>query len=220
MEKIGQILKKDYLLLQETDLNNPNLSEELLEHANSLKICGFQEFRLLIPHQTPEITIQLLQNFIESQPIPGALRYYIQIDNQSQFDKEVLLNPELSFKDWVAVLPTEDFRYENFSKKIWNLSKGGKAIMILLPERVNQWRSRQSYFKRLYNKGASFAFSGSSKYNMGFLHKFKVKQIHKEGIIHLWLTPQIYNTQSKLFAKDMAIKLDAISSISTNPNDL
>lgn len=220
METIGQTLKKDYLLLQESDLNNPNLSADLLLHSDYLKVCCFEEFRILIPHHTAENTIQLLSDFIQKQSIPGALRYYIQVDNQSQFDKEVLLNPELSFKDWVAVLPTEDFRYENFSKKIWNLSKGGKAIMILLPERVQQWRSRQSYFKRLYNKGASFAFSGSTIYKMGFLHKFKVLQIHKEKIIHLWLTPKIYDVNSVLFKKDMAIKLDAITSIKTDPNDL
>lgn len=220
MESIGRILRKDYLLLQESDLLDPQLPAQLDHHAAYLSLCQFQEFRLLIPHNTPEKTLNTLNRFIDQQNIPGAVRYYIPVDNQSQFDKEVLLNPELSFKEWVAVLPTEDFRYENFAKKIWNLSTGGKAIMILLPERVKQWRSNTTYFKRLFHKGASLAFSGTHQYKLGFLHKMNVRQLHRDKIIHMWLTPCIYDIQSKAFQKDMEVKLDAITHSKTEPNDL
>lgn len=220
MESIGRILRKDYLLLQESDLLNPQLPAQLDHHVAYLSLCQFQEFRLLIPHNTPEKTLNTLNQFIDQQNIPGAVRYYIPVDNQSQFDKEVLLNPELSFKEWVAVLPTEDFRYENFAKKIWNLSTGGKAIMILLPERVKQWRSNTTYFKRLFHKGASLAFSGTYQYKLGFLHKMNVRQLHRDKIIHMWLTPRIYDIESKVFQKDMEVKLDAITQFKTEPNDL
>lgn len=220
MESIGRILRKDYLLLQESDLLDPQLPAKLDYHAAYLSLCQFQEFRLLIPHNTPENTLNTLNQFIDQQNIPGAVRYYIPVNNQSQFDKEVLLNPELSFKEWVAVLPTEDFRYENFAKKIWNLSTGGKAIMILLPERVKQWRSNTTYLKRLFHKGASLAFSGTYQYKLGFLHKMNVRQLHRDKIIHMWLTPRIYDIESKVFQKDMEVKLDAITQFKTEPNDL
>ena len=142
MEEIGQILHKDYLLLQDGDLSGSNLNERLMMHAQYLRTCNFAEFRLLIPHKTPEATLATLNNFISKQNIPGALRYDIPVDNRSKFDEEVIMNADLSFKDWVAVLPSEDFRYENFAKKIWNLSMGGKAILVLLPERVEQWRKK------------------------------------------------------------------------------
>lgn len=220
MESIGRILRKDYLLLQESDLSDPRLSDQLQHHTEYLRLCQFVEFRILIPHNTSKETLITLNRFIEQQSIPGALRYYIPVNNQAQFDKEVLLNPELSFKEWVAILPTEDFRYENFAKKIWNLSTGGKAIMILLPERVKQWRSNTTYFKRLFHKGASLAFSGSHEYKLGFLHKMNVRQLHRDKIIHLWLTPGIYDIHSKSFQKDMDVRLDAITNSKTDPNDL
>lgn len=220
MDKIGQILHKDYLLLQESDLSSPNLNERLLMHAQYLRTCNFAEFRLLIPQKTSASVIESLNTFIGKQNIPGALRYYIPVDNRSKFDEEVIMNPELSFKDWVAVLPSEDFRYENFAKKIWNLSMGGKAILVLLPERVDQWRNKTTHFKRLHLKGANMAFSGSSLYKLGFFHKSNLIALHKSRIIHMWLTPQIYDVNSALFKKDMAIRLAAITSIKTPQNDL
>lgn len=220
MEEIGQILQKDYLLLQDSDLNDVNLNQRLMMHAQYLRTCDFAEFRVLIPHQTPESIITTLNDFIAKQNIPGALRYYIPVDNRSKFDEEVIMNPELSFKDWVAILPTEDFRYENFAKKIWNLSMGGKAILVLLPERVKQWRDKPTHFKRLHLKGANMAFSGSSLYKLGFFHKSKLNELHRTRIIHMWLTPQIYDVNSSLFKKDMSIRLSAITSIKTPPNDL
>lgn len=220
MEEIGRILHKDYLLLQDSDLNDNQLHQRLMMHAQYLRTCNFAEFRLLIPHSTSEKIIQNLNEFIGKQNIPGAVRYYIPVDNKSKFDEEVILNPELSFKDWVAILPSEDFRYENFAKKIWNLSMGGKAILVLLPERVKQWRSNPTHFKRLHLKGANMAFSGSSLYKLGFFHKSKLLELHKSRIIHMWLTPQIYDVNSSLFKKDMSIRLDAITSIKTPENDL
>ena len=220
MEEIGQILHKDYLLLQDGDLSGSNLNERLMMHAQYLRTCNFAEFRLLIPHKTPDATLATLNNFISKQNIPGALRYYIPVDNRSKFDEEVIMNADLSFKDWVAVLPSEDFRYENFAKKIWNLSMGGKAILVLLPERVEQWRKKTTHFKRLHLKGANMAFSGSSLYKLGFFHKSNLIALHKSRIIHMWLTPQIYDVNSALFKKDMGIRLAAIKSINTPQNDL
>jgi hypothetical protein len=220
MKEIGNILHKDYLLLQENELVNPNLGQQLLLHAQYLRTCNFAEFRLLIPHNTRESIISQLNAFISTQNIPGALRFYIPVDNKSKFDEDVQMNPELSFKDWVAILPTEDFRYETFAKKIWNLSMGGKAILVLLPERVNQWRKSESYFKRIHLKGANMAFSGSSLYRLGFFHKRSLIALHQHRIIHMWLTPQIYDVNSSLFKKDMEIRLAAITSIKTSANDL
>ena len=220
MEEIGRILHKDYLLLQDSDLDDSQLNQRLMMHAQYLHTCNFAEFRLLIPRHTSENIIQTLNDFIANQTIPGAIRYYIPVDNRSKFDEEVIMNPELSFKDWVAILPSEDFRYENFAKKIWNLSMGGKAILVLLPERVDQWRNNNTHFKRLHLKGANMAFSGSSKYKLGFFHKSNLINFHKSRIIHLWLTPQIYDVNSSLFKKDMAIRLAAITSIKTPQNDL
>ncbi|MEY3097306.1 MAG: hypothetical protein RL647_896, partial [Bacteroidota bacterium] len=110
--------------------------------------------------------------------------------------------------------------YENFAKKIWNLSMGGKAILVLLPERVEQWRKKTTHFKRLHLKGANMAFSGSSLYKLGFFHKSNLIALHKSRIIHMWLTPQIYDVNSALFKKDMGIRLAAIKSIKTPQNDL
>lgn len=220
MEEIGRILHKDYLLLQDSELSSNDLRQRLLLHAQYLRTCNFAEFRLLIPHNTSESILLTLEEFIQNQNIKGALRYYIRVDNKSKFDDEVKLNPELSFKDWVAILPSEDFRYENFSKKIWNLSMGGKAIIVLLPERVEQWRKKTTHFKRLHLKGANMAFSGSSLYKIGFFHKNNLLELHKSRIIHMWLTPKIYDVNTALFKKDMAIKLAAITSIKTPQNDL
>jgi len=97
---------------------------------------------------------------------------------------------------------------------------GGKAIMILQPERVTQWRNNISLFKRLHIRGADLAFSGSSKYSLGFFHNRHLRSLHEARIIAMWLTPQIYDIHSELFIKDMAIRLKTIQSLKTPPNEL
>jgi hypothetical protein len=220
MQQIGEILQKDYLLLQRSELVLPDILTRLNNHAEYLTLCDFKEFRLLIPHNTPEPILDKLNGFIQAQKIPGALRYYLEIGNQTKFDEEVTLNPELSFKDWVAVLPSEDFRYENFAKRIWNLSLGGKSLLVLLPERVSSWRQNISMFKRLSLKGATLAMSGSTSFKLGFFHTKKLTELHKSRNIHMWLTPQIYDINSAIFKKDMTARLAAITAIKTSPNDL
>jgi hypothetical protein len=220
MKTIGQLLKKDYLLLRVSELASPDLASRLILHAQYLSFCDFSEFRLMIPFNTPQDIIDVLNKWISQQNIPGAIRNYILVDNKSKFDTEVIMNPELSFKDWIAILPTPDFHYESLRKKIWNLSMGGKALLILLPESVTSWRKSTSTFKRIHLKGANMAFSGSSLFPMGWFHKRQLREIHQYRLVHMWLTPQIYDVNSALFKKDMAIKLDAITSYYTHPNDL
>jgi hypothetical protein len=220
MKTIGQLLKKDYLLLRVSELASPDLASRLILHAQYLSFCDFSEFRLMIPFNTPQDIIVVLNKWIAQQNIPGAIRNYIPVDNKSNFDTEVIMNPELSFKDWIAILPTPDFHYESLRKKIWNLSMGGKALLILLPESVTSWRKSTSTFKRIHLKGANMAFSGSSLFPMGWFHKRQLREIHQYRLVHMWLTPQIYDVNSALFKKDMAIKLDAITSYDTHPNDL
>jgi hypothetical protein len=220
MKTIGQLLKKDYLLLRVSELASPDLASRLILHAQYLSFCDFSEFRLMIPFNTPQNIIVVLNKWIAQQNIPGAIRNYIPVDNKSNFDTEVIMNPELSFKDWIAILPTPDFHYESLRKKIWNLSMGGKALLILLPESVTSWRKSTSTFKRIHLKGANMAFSGSSLFPMGWFHKRQLREIHQYRLVHMWLTPQIYDVNSALFKKDMAIKVDAITSYDTHPNDL
>lgn len=220
MKIIGQTLKKDYLLLRENELLAADLASKLILHAQYLSFCDFAEFRLMIPFNTPQNIIEVLNKWIAQQNIPGAIRNYIPVDNKSKFDTDVAMNPELSFKDWIAILPSPDFHYESLRKKIWNLSMGGKALLILLPESVNTWRKSTSTFKRIHLKGANMAFSGSSLYPMGWFHKRQLREIHQYRLVHMWLTPQIYDVNSALFKKDMAIRLDAITSSTTSPNDL
>ena len=220
MKTIGQLLKKDYLLLRVGELASPDLASRLILHAQYLSFCDFSEFRLMIPFNTPQDIIVVLNKWIAQQNIPGAIRNYIPVDNKSNFDTEVIMNPELSFKDWIAILPTPDFHYESLRKKIWNLSMGGKALLILLPESVTSWRKSTSTFKRIHLKGANMAFSGSSLFPLGWFHKRQLREIHQYRLVHMWLTPQIYDVNSALFKKDMAIRLDAITSINTLPNDL
>ena len=220
MKSIGQILKKDYLVLRAQELTSSELSSQLMKHAQYLSFCDFSEFRLMIPHNTEPKIIESLNAFIKQQNIPGAIRFYLNVDNKSNFDTEVLLNPEMSFKDWIAILPSEDFRYDSLRRKIWNLSMNGKAILILLPESVTSWRKSLSTFKRIHLKGANMAFSGSTLFSMGWFHKKKIREIQVNRLSHIWLTPQIYDVNSTLFKKDMAIKLDVITRYNTSPNDL
>jgi len=220
METIGNILQKDYLLLQDFDLLSPELDQNLQKHAQYLKTCNFAEFRILIPSHTPQPTINTIESFIQTQNIHGAIEYYIPVNNQSQLDREVESIPELANKKHIAILPAEDLRYEILARKIWNLSMGGKAIMILQPERITQWRNNDSFFKRIHIRGADLAFSGSSEYSLGLFHKRTLRSLHEARIIAMWLTPQIYDVNSALFKKDMAIRLNAIQSRKTPPNDL
>ena len=220
MKSIGQILKKDYLVLRAHELTSSELSSQLMKHAQYLSFCDFSEFRLMIPHNTEPKIIESLNAFIKQQNIPGAIRFYLNVDNKSNFDTEVLLNPEMSFKNWIAILPSEDFRYDSLRRKIWNLSMNGKAILILLPESVTSWRKSLSTFKRIHLKGANMAFSGSTLFPMGWFHKKKIGEIQLNRLSHIWLTPQIYDVNSALFKKDMAIKLDVITRYNTSPNDL
>ena len=64
------------------------------------------------------------------------------------------------------------------------------------------------------------AFSGSTLFSMGWFHKEKIREIQVNRLSHIWLTPQIYDVNSTLFKKDMAIKLDVITRYNTSPNDL
>jgi hypothetical protein len=138
----------------------------------------------------------------------------------SQFDKDIESIPQLATKKCIAILPSEDLRYEILAKRIWNLRMCGKAIMILQPERVTQWRKNHSLFKRIHLRGADLAFSGTSEYSLGLFHKRTLRSFHEARIIAMWLTPQIYDVNSALFKKDMAIRLNVIQSLKTPPNDL
>lgn len=220
MESIGNILHTDYLLLQDFDLLNSELDQNLQKHASYLSKCNFAEFRILVPYHTPKPTINTIEDFINSQSITGAIEYYIPVNNQSQLNRDVESIPELATKKCIAILPAENLRYETLVKQIWNLSMDGKAIMILQPERVTQWRNNISLFKRLHIRGADLAFSGSSKYSLGFFHNRHLRSLHEARIIAMWLTPQIYDIHSELFIKDMAIRLKTIQSLKTPPNEL
>jgi hypothetical protein len=220
METIGNILHKDYLLLQDFDLLSPELDQNLQKHAQYIATCNFAEFIILIPYQTPQPTINTIDRFIQTQNTLGAIEYYIAVNNQSQFDKDIESIPQLATKKCIAILPSEDLRYEILAKRIWNLSMGGKAIMILQPERVTQWRKNHSLFKRIHLRGADLAFSGTSEYSLGLFHKRTLRSFHEARIIAMWLTPQIYDVNSALFKKDMAIRLNVIQSLKTPPNDL
>jgi len=220
MESIGNILHTDYLLLQDFDLLNSELDQNLQKHASYLSKCNFAKFRILAPYHTPKPTINTIEAFINSQSIHGAIEYYIPVNNQSQLNRDVESIPELATKKCIAILPAENLRYETLVKQIWNLSMDGKAIMILQPERVTQWRNNISLFKRLHIRGADLAFSGSSKYSLGFFHNRHLRSLHEARIIAMWLTPQIYDIHSELFIKDMAIRLKTIQSLKTPPNEL
>lgn len=220
MKTIGQTLKKDYLLLREHDLLAADLESKLTFHAQYLEYCDFPEFRLMIPVNTPQNTIETLNKWISQQNIPGAIFNYLPVDNKSQFDTDIAMSPELSLKEWVAILPSPDFHYESLRKKIWNLSMSGKTLLIILPEAVESWRKSTSIFKRIHRKGANMAFSGSSLYPLGWFHKRKLRELHRNRLVHIWLTPQIYDVNSALFKKDMAIRMDAITSWDTSANDL
>jgi len=220
MKTIGQILKKDYLLLREHDLLAADLESKLIFHSQYLEYCDFSEFRLMIPFNTPQNTIEALNKWISQQNIPGALFNYLPVDNKSKFDTEIAMSPELSFKEWVAILPSPDFHYESLRKKIWNLSMSGKTLLIILPEAVESWRKSTTIFKRIHRKGANMAFSGSSLYPLGWLHKRKLRELHRYRLVHIWLTPQIYDVNSALFKKDMSIRMDTITSCDTSANDL
>lgn len=217
---IGGVLLKDYLLLLQDELQPVQLQDRLSKYSIYLKEHKFHEFRIMVPYETPELILQTIQNFINQQNIKGAIRNYLPINNQTKFDKELKENPNLAFKSWLCVLPSPDYRYESLRKRIWEMAKDGKALMILMPERVNEWRGKTSYLKRMHLKGASFAMSASSNFRWGFWHKKNLKEIHENKLVTMWITPQIYDVHSSEHQRDAKIKLDIITSIDTMPNDL
>lgn len=219
-ESIGGVLLKDYLLLLVDELELGNIQDRLLKYSIYLQEHKFHEFRIMVPYETPELILQTIQDFINKQPIPGALRNYLPINNQTKFDRELKENPSLAFKSWLCVLPSPDYRYESLRKRIWEMAKDGKALMILMPERVNEWRGKTSYLKRMHLKGASFAMSASAQFRWGFWHKKNLKEIHENKLVTMWITPKIYDVNSSEHQRDAKIKLDIITSIDTVPNDL
>lgn len=217
---IGEILVKDYLLLEEHVLNAPNLKQQLDIHLNYLINQNFKEFRLMIPHDTSALITKTLEAFVQSAPIPGAIRHYLKVDNTTKFTEQLTINPDVAFKNWLCILPSEDFRYDSLRKKIWNLAQDGKSIMLLMPERVKEWRGHTSYLKRMHIKGANFAMSGSYSYRWGFWHKKNLKEVHKSKLVSMWITPSICDVNDKKCKKDIACKLEIISAFKTSPNDL
>ena len=217
---LGDILVKDYLLLEESVLTQSNLSELLLTHQNYLLSQNFKEFRLMIPHDTAGNIVSVLNNFIQQCPIPGAIRNYLSVDNSTKFLEEININPDVAFKNWLCILPSEDFRYESLRKKIWNLAQEGKSIMILMPERVKEWNGRISFLKRMHIKGANFAMSATYQFRWGFWHKKNYKSIHQNKLIAMWITPQIIDVADTKFRKDIDCKLEIINAYKTFPNDL
>lgn len=219
-ESLGEILKKDYLLLLPDELHPVQLQDRLLKYGEYLTEHKFTEFRIMVPYETQELILKYIQEFINCQSISGAIRNYLPINNQTKFDKEVKENPNLAFKSWLCVLPSEDYRYESLRKRIWEMAKDGKALMILMPERVNEWRGKTSYIKRMHLKGASFAMSASIQYRWGFWHRKNLKDIHDNKLVTMWITPKIYDVNSPEHKRDINIKLDIITSLPTSPNDL
>lgn len=217
---LGEILVKDYLLLEEETLNTIDLKQKLDLHLHYLISQNFKEFRLMIPHNTSDKITKKLETFLNSAPIPGAIRHYLKVDNSTKFSEQLTINPDVAFKHWLCILPSEDFRYDSLRKKIWNLAQDGKSIMILMPERVREWRGHTSYLKRIHIKGANFAMSGSYQYRWGFWHKKNLKEIHKSKLVSMWITPTICNPEDGKCKKDIACKLEIISEIKTLPNDL
>ncbi len=217
---LGDILIKDYLLLEKSVLEQPDLNTLLLTHQKYLLSQNFKEFRLMVPHNTPEKTLIVLNHFIEQCPIPGAIRNFLYVDNTTKFNEELNINPTVAFKHWLCILPSEDFRYESLRKKIWNLAQDGKSIMILMPERVKEWNGHTSYLKRMHIKGANFAMSASYQYRWGFWHKKNYKSIHQNKLVDMWITPQIPDLTDVKSQKDIACKLEILTAFKTYPNDL
>jgi|GEM_PF-489500 len=217
---IGEILLKDYLLLEESELNRADLRERLTVHLNYLQSQQFKEFRLMIPHNTSDRVLSILESFIASCPIPGAIRNYLSVNNTTRFSEQLTIHPDVAFKHWLCILPSEDFKYDSLRKKIWNLAQEGKSIMILMPERVKEWRGHDSYLKRIHIKGANFAMSASYQYKWGFWHKKNLKNIHQNKLVSMWITPGICDINQASCQKDIACKLEVLTSTKTFPNDL
>jgi hypothetical protein len=217
---LGEILVKDYLLLEEHVLKQSDLKRQLETHLHYLINQNFKEFRLMIPHDTSDAITKALEDFIQSAPIKGAIRHYLKVNNTTKFSEQLTINPEVAFKHWLCILPSEDFRYDSLRKKIWNLAQDGKSIMILMPERVREWKGHTSYLKRIHIKGANFAMSGSYQYRWGFWHKKNLKEIHKSKLVSMWITPAICNLNDAKCKKDIQCKLEILSELKTLPNDL
>jgi hypothetical protein len=217
---LGEILVKDYLLLDAEVLNSGDLSEQLKTHLAYLIPQNFKEFRLMIPHDTAKPIIQTLESFILKAPIPGAIRNYLSVNNSTKFNEQLTINPEVAFKQWLCILPSEDFKYDSLRKKIWNLAQDGKSIMILMPERVKEWRGHTSYLKRIHIKGANFALSASYQFRWGLWHKKNIKEIHKSKLVSMWISPGICDINEAKCKKDIACKLEVITAFKTSPNDL
>ena len=217
---LGEILVKDYVLLEESELSRIDLSDRLKIHLEYLLNQNFKEFRLLVPHNTSETTMAKLTSFIDSCPIPGAIRNYLAVNNLTKFSEQLTIHQDVAFKHWLCILPNEDFKYDSLRKRIWDLAQDGKSIMILMPERVKEWRGHISYLKRIHIKGGNFAMSASYQYKWGFWHKKNLKDIHQNKLVSMWITPGICDITDPRSAKDIACKLEVLSAYSTSPNDL
>jgi hypothetical protein len=200
MNLSGTHLKRDYTIIRRSECLSDSLPEleiKLKNHGHYLLAEDFKEFRLFIPIDASSECKKAFQTFCSSLPIPGAVREYHEVDNTSDLKKLDGIATEEALKSYSAILPSPDFSYNRLRRSIWEMSTEGKSLLILMADSVEQWSKKPSYFKRLFNKGAALAFSGSPEYRRGWFYRYTLKKHHQNRLVKIWLTPHLMDLDNR-----------------------
>ena len=223
MNLSGSQLQRDYTLVRSSDCGPdalPNLQTKLKNHGHYLLAEDFKEFRLFVPITVSAECKKTLHTFCSSLPIPGAVRMYHEVDNSSDLSQLDDIATEEALQKYSAILPSRDFSYNRLRRSIWEMSTEGKNLLILMADSVEQWNEKPSYFKRLFNKGAGLAFSGSPEYRKGWFYRNKLKQHHQYGLVKIWITPQLMDLDDPAHQQFLQYRERTFGLFQPHANDL
>jgi hypothetical protein len=223
MNLSGSHLKRDYTLIRSSDCLSdslPDLQTKLKNHGHYLLAEDFKEFRLFVPITASSKCKEAMQAFCTSLPIPGAVREYHEVDNTSVLNQLDGIATEEALRQYSAVLPSADFSYNRLRRSIWEMSTEGKNLLILMADSVEQWNAKPSYFKRLFNKGAGLAFSGSPEYRKGWFYRHTLKKHHQYGLVKIWLTPHLMDLDNPDHLRYLRYREQTFELFKPNKNDL
>jgi hypothetical protein len=223
MNLSGSHLKRDYTLVRSSDCLSdslPDLQTKLKNHGHYLLAEDFKEFRLFVPNTASVECKKAFHAFCSSLPIPGAVREYHEVDNSSDLNQLDGIATEEALKQYSAILPSADFSYNRLRRSIWEMSTKGKNLLILMADSVQQWNAKPSYFKRLFNKGAGLAFSGSPAYRKGWFYRHTLKKHHQYGLVKIWITPHLMDLDNPEHQRFLQYRERTFGLFQPHANDL
>ncbi len=191
MLKLGNLIKHDVFILEETQLNELSKWKENYEYHlinNEFKSC-----KLGFPASVNQNLIVEIQNSILKLDIQCETFQYWVLTEHDKISEIVEQHTQTNSEKVIHILPSSKVVYKNIGSEFWDLAVRGIEVVFYKVERLKECQRNSSFFKRYSNKGLTMGFTGSPKYSLGIFHKRKLAKLLNDGTINFWISESIYS---------------------------